>query len=80
MLGDFVTDGLTKIFQDDKKGEDEEDDDEEEEEQEDENEEETDEVQTAENGDSKKLSHETNRTLPVAGNLQRRTETGNLAT
>jgi mRNA deadenylase 3'-5' endonuclease subunit Ccr4 len=75
MIGDLVAEGLSKIFQDDKKGEDDDDDDEEED-----DEEETDEVQTAENGDSKKLSHENNRTLSVAGNIQRRMETGNLAT
>jgi hypothetical protein len=78
MLGDLVSDGLSKFFQDDKKGEEfDEDDDEEVEEKDEEG---TDEVQPAENGDSNKLSHEINRTLSIAGNRQRSTETGNLAT
>lgn len=87
VLGDLVSDGLSKFFQDDKKGEeedeDDDDDDEEEEEEEkedDDDEEETDEIQPAENGDSNKLSHENNRTLSVAGNIQGSMETGNLAT
>jgi hypothetical protein len=78
MLGDLVSDGLSKIFQGDKKGEDSEDDDDDD--NEDEDEEETDEVQPAENGDSNRLSHESNRTLFVAGNIQRSMETGNIAT
>lgn len=76
MLGDLVSDGLSKFFQDDKKGEEDDEDDDEE----GEDEEETDEIQAAENGDSNKLSHENNRTLSVAGNIQRSVETGNLAT
>jgi hypothetical protein len=79
MLGDLVSDGLSKIFQDDKKGEDYEDD-EDDDKNEDEDEEETDEVQPAENGDTNKLRHESNRTLSVAGNVQRSGETGNIAT
>jgi hypothetical protein len=74
MLGDLVSDGLSKFFQDDKKDEEDDEDDEEE------DGEETDEVQPAENGDSNKLSHENNRTLSIAENVQRSTESGNLAT
>ncbi|PNF43008.1 hypothetical protein B7P43_G09570 [Cryptotermes secundus] len=85
VLGDLVSDGLSKFFQDDKKGEEEDDDDdddddeeeeEDEEDDDDDEEEDTDEIQPAENGDSNKLSHENNRTLAVAGNIQRSMETG----
>ncbi|PNF43009.1 hypothetical protein B7P43_G09570 [Cryptotermes secundus] len=63
VLGDLVSDGLSKFFQDDKKGEEEDDDDdddddeeeeEDEEDDDDDEEEDTDEIQPAENGRTKK--------------------------
>jgi hypothetical protein len=76
MLGDIVSGGILRIFQDDdKKGEDEEEDDDN-----DEEDEEADGVQTAENDDSITLGHANNRTQSAAENVHRSLETGNLAT
>lgn len=76
MLGDLVSDGISRIFQDnDKKGEDEEDD-----EDDDEDDEEADGVQTAESGDSNTIGHAKSRTRSAAGNVHRSLETGNVAT
>jgi hypothetical protein len=72
MLGDIVTDGIKRIFQNnDKKDEDDEDDEEED------YEEETSEVQKAESGDSYKVGHADSGAVDVEGDAQRALETGN---
>jgi hypothetical protein len=76
MLGDLVSDGITKIFQNnDKKDEDEAEDDGEEE-----YEEETYEVQQTESGDNNKVGHADSRTVAVDGDEHRGVETGNVVT
>jgi hypothetical protein len=75
LIGDLVTDGITRIFQNDhKKAEDDEDDEEED------YEEDRDEVQQAESGESYKVGHADNRTVAVEGDEQRALETGNVVT
>jgi hypothetical protein len=75
ILGDLVTDGIKRIFQnDDKKDEDDEDDEEED------NEEETYEVQQAESGDSYEGGHADGGAVAVEGDEQRTLETGNVVT
>jgi hypothetical protein len=74
MLGDLVSDGITRIFQgDDKKDEDDEDDEEE-------DEEETYEVEPADSGDSNKVGHADSSTVAVDGDVHRGVETGNVVT
>jgi hypothetical protein len=75
MLGDLVTDGITRIFQSgDKKDDDDEND------EEDDYEEKSYEVQQAENGDSYKVGHADSGTVAVEGDAQRALETGNVVT
>jgi hypothetical protein len=76
MLGDLVSDGITRIFQnDDKKDEEENDEDDGEEEYE----EEAYEVQQAESGDNK-VGQADSRTVAVDGDEHRGVETGNVVT
>jgi hypothetical protein len=72
LLGDLVTDGIRRIFQnDEKKDEDDEDDEEED------YAEESYEAQQAESGDSNKVGHADSRTVAEEGDAQRALETGN---
>ena len=73
MLGDLVSDGITRIFQDDGKKDEDEDGEEEEEE------EETD-VQSADSDDSNNVGHADSRIVAVDGNADRSVVTGNPVT
>jgi hypothetical protein len=83
MIGDLVSAGITRIFQDnDKKDEDDEDDedDDDDEEEDEENDEETYEVQPADSDDVNKVGQADSRTVAVDGDVHRGVETGNVVT